>query len=287
MRPFMCIALVCLVVPGSWATQWRPVTPIHGTTSPETLVVQGKALPYYRASGLRCNVTGPGTVKVVSRWVGKRPAGKDTTYTLSITGGVRKVSKTFTSHRSPLAGVKDRKLWVSRSRVTFVRLPPRTAHLVFTASDPRVYVRVLFSPNPSPLGQLTLKTPDRYADVVRLERKEVEVKYYRATYDTPVELEVVGPTSLVMFSRLEFTYDMKGLQNYQVQVIENAQVIHSFTWTTTRSDVTRHLDRDDLVPSPGRRCVIQVPPGVHRYSFKPASPSESILLRFFIPVKDL
>ncbi len=269
------------------AEEWRTLSPIRGTTEELTVTIKGKPTTYYRAGGLRVTVTGPGGVRIISRWIGPRPTQRDTSYTLTVVGGTRKVVKTYTSRKSSIAGVIGRRLWVSKSRTTYVSIPPRTTQLVLTCPDKNVFVKVQFSQKPRLLGKLTPKSPDRYADIVRLERKETEVKYYRATANTPVEIELIGPTTLVFYSRLEFTYDMKGVQNYQVQIVENSQVIHSFTWSASRSDVTRYLEGEDLVPSGGKRCVVRVSPGVHRWSFKPGSALHSLLLRFFIPEKDI
>lgn len=269
------------------SSQWKAIEPIHGTTAQQPLVIKGKPAAYYRANGLRANVTGPGGLRVISRWIGPRPTQRDTSFTLTITGGTRKVVKTYTTRKSGIAGVSGRKAWVGTSRTSYVAVPPRTTQIAITCPDKNVFVKVLFSPKPALLGKLTAKSPERYADVVRLDRQEREVKYYRATAQTPVELEIIGPTTLVMYSRLEFTYDMKGIQNYQVQILESSQVAHSFTWSSRRSDVTRYIDRDDLVPSAGTRAVIKVPAGVHNWSFKPGSALDSVLLRFLIPQKDI
>jgi len=281
------VAAGLLVASAVEASQWKQATPIQGTTSEQPVVIKGKSGTYYRAAGLRLNVTGPGALRVISRWVGPRPTRRDTSYSISIVGGTRRVTKAYTSRKSGIAGIPGRKLWVSRSRTTYVTIPPRTTQITIACSDKNVYVKPLFSEKPSVLGKLMAKSPDRYAEVVRLERKEREVKYYRATSQSPVELEIIGPTTLVMYSRLEFTFDMKGIQNYQVQIVENSQVVHSFTWSAERSDVTRYLDRDDLVPSAGKRGLIQVPAGIHRWSFKPGSALDNILLRFLIPEKDI
>ena len=281
------VAAALLVAGVAEASQWKQVTPIQGTTTEQPVVIKGKSGSYYRAAGLRLSVTGPGGLRVVSRWIGPRPTRRDTSYSISIVGGTRRVTKTYSSRKSGIAGVPGRKLWVSRSRDSFVSIPPRTTQITVACSDKNVYVKLLFSEKPNVLGKLMAKSPDRYADVVRLERKEREVKYYRATSQAPVELEIIGPTTVVMYSRLEFTYDMKGIQNYQVQVVENSQVVHSFTWSAERSDVTRYLDRDDLVPSAGKRGLIQVPAGIHRWSFKPGRALDGILLRFLIPESDI
>ncbi|MCU0611395.1 MAG: hypothetical protein MUE60_06355 [Candidatus Eisenbacteria bacterium] len=283
----LLLAAGLLVAGAAESAQWKAVTPIQGTTAEQPVVVKGKPGTYHRAMGLRLNVTGPGGLRVISRWIGPRPARRDTSYSLGISGGTRRVTKAYSARKSGIAGVPGRKLWVSRSRTAYVAIPPKTTQIALTCADPNVYVKVLFSQKPSTLGKLMAKAPDRYADVVRLERKEREVKYYRATAQLPVELEIIGPTTLVMYSRLEFTYDMKGIQNYQVQVTESSQMVHSFTWSVERSDVTRHLDRDDLVPSAGKRTIIQVPAGLHRWSFKPGSALDTIILKFFIPEKDI
>lgn len=286
-RRVFLLAVMFLIIGIAEAAEWKPVPPIQGTTAPQTLMIKGKPSTYHRAAGLRLNVTGPGSLRVISRWVGPRPAGRDTSYSLTIVGGTKKVHATLVSRKSPIAGVPGQRQWVSRSRTQYATVPPRTTQITLACSDKNVFVKVLFNKKPHFLGTLAVKSPDKYAEVVRLDRQEREVKYYRATSQVPVELDVIGPTTLVMYSRLEFTYEMKGVQNYQVQVLERDQVVNSYTWSAVRSDVAKHLDRDDLVPSAGKRCMIRVPAGTHRLVFKPGSALDTVLLRFLIPVKDI
>jgi hypothetical protein len=162
-----------------------------------------------------------------------------------------------------------------------------TTTLSIDAVEPEVHVRVFRSEKPLRLGNLRSKSPDKYSAVVRLVMRERQRKYYRGTADVPVELEIIGPTTLVVYSRLEFTYDMKGIQNFGIHVAEDGEIFQTFAWSTRRSDITRYIDRDDLIPSPGQKAVLHVPRGLHHWVFKPTSGMKDVLFKFLLPERDL
>jgi hypothetical protein len=80
---------------------------------------------------------------------------------------------------------------------------------------------------------------------------------------------------------------MKGVQNFGIHVAENGEIFQSFAWSTRRSDVTRYVDRDDLIPSPGQKAVLQVPRGLHHWVFTPTSGMKNVLFKFLLPERDL
>ncbi len=270
------------------AAEWKRVIPVSGSGEKQVLILKGKTRTYYKANNLRFNVTGPGALKVISRWVGTRPEARDTTYSLRVNVGRKHHKKTYEITRSGIAGAPGKRgTWVGKSRTLIVPLPPVTTTIAMSSPNPEVCVSAFYSEKPLRLGNLRSMSPQAYSEVVRLERKEREVKYYRATVSEPVKLEIIGPSTLVVYARLEFTYDMKGIQNLGIHVLEDESVLHSFAWSTRRSDVTRYIDRDDLIPSPGQKAVLRVGKGIHRICFRPSSGMKNVLFRFLLPEQDL
>ncbi len=282
----LSLLAVCFL-PSAHAKEWEFIRSGQDDTTSLIVLIKGSARTYYKASNLALTLTGPGYLKIISRWVGPRPTARDTSYTLRVTVGKKQYRKHYRVTRSGVAGIRQRKLWVGKSRTFTIPLPSTTTVVRIDSPLGNVYVRPFFSQQPTRLGKLRSMSPTTFCEVVRLERKERERKYYRATTEKPVELQIIGPTTLVVYSRLEFTYDMKGLQNYGIQIWEEESLLHSFAWSTSRSDVTRYMDRDDLVPSPGQKALVKVPRGAHQWTFKPSSRMESVLFRFLIPERDL
>jgi hypothetical protein len=269
------------------AGEWSRVQPLSGSAIPQRLIIKGKTRTYHRAAKLRLTVTGPGAVKIISRWVGTRPAGRDTSYSLQVNLGRKSKRERFTTTRSGIAGVAGSKAWVGESRTMLLTLPPATMVLSMDAPEPEVHVRVFRSEKPLRLGTLRSKGPDKYDAVERLVMQERQRKYYRGTADVPVELEIIGPTTLVVYARLEFSYDMKGIQNFGIHIAEDSKIFQTFAWSTRRSDVARYIDRDDLIPSPGQKAVLQVPRGLHHWVFTSTGGMKDVLFRFLLPERDL
>jgi len=266
---------------------WNFLRSPNEETERVTVLVKGHDRTYYQANDLSLTVTGPGFIKLYTRWIGPRPMARDTTYQVTVRIGRKRHTKRFRTRRSAVAGIPRSGLWVGNSRTYTIPLPNTTVNIRTGSSGDNVFVRPFFSKNKTSMGTLRSMSPDTYSDVVLLVLRERERKYFRTTVEQPVELDIIGPTTLVIYSRLEFTYDMKGLQNFGIQIWEDDALLHAYAWSTSRSDVTRYLERDDLIPSPGQKIVVQVPRGEHRWAFKPSSSMKDILLRFLIPERDL
>lgn len=285
-RLVITLLIFCTAVP-IHGKDWKFLRSPNEETERLTILVKGHERTYYQANDLSLTVTGPGYIKLYTRWIGPRPTDRDTTYQVTVNVGRKRHTKRFRTTRSAVAGIPRSGLWVGKSRTLTLPLPNNTVTIRTASSGNDVFVRPFFSKRQASLGSLRSMSPDTYSDVVLLVLRERERKYFRTTVEQPVELDIIGPTTLVVYSRLEFTYDMKGLQNFGIQIWEDDALLHSYAWSTSRSDVTRYLERDDLVPSPGQKIIVQVPRGEHRWTFKPSSSMKDVLLRFLIPERDL
>jgi hypothetical protein len=113
-----------------------------------------------------------------------------------------------------------------------------------------------------------------------LQAKDRTYRYYPVTSVQTAAVEVVGPTTLRMATRLGFSPGMVGKTSYRVQVLEGEEVIKVYSTSTGKSDLTFV----GLMTLPGKKRYFQlkVPKGKHRYDFRASgSVTETVYLRFY------
>ncbi|MEM6794832.1 MAG: hypothetical protein AAF725_12705, partial [Acidobacteriota bacterium] len=126
------------------------------------------------------------------------------------------------------------------------------------------------------------------AERVELVIRETLVAYYRNQTGEPFDLEVIGPTELRVFTRIENTPEMRGRIHYRLQVKENDRLVNTFQLSSRRSDIAVYQKEDSLVPGRATEIVVPVPEGRHRFQILPLDPNKSSLLaRFMLPREDL
>jgi hypothetical protein len=138
----------------------------------------------------------------------------------------------------------------------------------------------------SPPGQAQAKSkwvslrPLGSPSFAELQGKDKTYRYYPVTSGQRVAVEVVGPTTLRIATRLGFSPGMVGKMSYRVQVLEGEEVIKVYSTSTEKSD----LAFVGLMTLPGKKRYFQlkVPKGKHRYDFRASgSVTETIYLRFY------
>jgi hypothetical protein len=123
---------------------------------------------------------------------------------------------------------------------------------------------------------------------VDLISRETIYDYYRFSGDSPLRVEIIGPTQLRIFTRLEHRYEMSGRAHYRVQIKENQEVINTFRLSSLRSEITMYKQNHELVPGKASEFVIQVPEGRHIYEIMPLDKDKNTVLgRLLIPEADV
>ena len=126
------------------------------------------------------------------------------------------------------------------------------------------------------------------AERVDLVVREQYVTYHRNQPGKGFSVEVIGPTQLRIFSRIENRPEMRGRIHYRLQIKEEGKVINTFRLNSRRSDIASYKTDETLVPGQAREIVIPVRSGLHRYEITPIDPDKDVLLaRFMLPRSDL
>ena len=238
-------------------------------------------------------VRGPGELRIVSRARFKPSMRDGVGYALRLRidgGAIQEVTYENVA-RSRTAMFRDGTLGVP-GRLMDHRIQLRRGYhnieLWVAEGGPEVYHRTLFERRRERRRSWIALAPLGSPELVELVVRENLVAYYRNTGGRPFEVEVIGPTELRVFTRIENTPEMRGRIQYRLQVRADGRVINTFQLSSRRSDIATYRSEDALVPGRATEIVVPVAAGRHRLAIQPLDPDKSTLLaRFMLPREDL
>jgi hypothetical protein len=267
-----------------------------GFTKRVTTQISGKSASYYSLSADEVSMItlkGPGVLKVITRGRITPETGSVLSYELLYSvDGEPQQSKVFKNvSKSKMADYQKKSLGKpAESRSFEIELGRGDHSIDFLLQDKNIMVaaRYIFKPAKVKKRKWISFNPVQPAEPVELITRESVGTYYRCSSENPLVVEVIGPTVVRVLTRTENHYNMRGLINYRMQVLENGKVINTYLLGSRRSQVTVYADNNELVP--GRACefIIDVPKGVHTYQIMPLDKDKSTVLgRFLIPRADV
>jgi len=259
-------------------------------------LVSGKSRNYYSLSDQKpsiINVQGPGKLKVITRGRFKPGEGEKINYTVlySVDGQEQKNIPVSSVKRSKNATYVKGSLGIPAENKDFEIDLERGSHTIgFKLKDSliRVAVRYKFTPAKEKKQEWIAFSPMSPSEPVDIVSGETSVNYHRFSNDKPLKVEVIGPTTLRVLTRIENHYQMKGIIHYRVQVKEGNKVLNTYQLSSRHSEVAVYKDHKDLIPGKACEFVINVPKGKHVYEILPLDQDKSTILgRLLLPKKDV
>jgi len=288
----LSLSLPLVAAPRKWTT----VTP-KGVQP--TVIESSKTKQDYFALTQKAPITvkviGPGFIRIVSRTVlpGKKREG---IYGLVVLkdGEDRKLFSRTTMH-SAMKVVGAPNVRVGKPKTVTLKVPAgEHEYQVALPPDAKhdAFIRFKFSEKEAKKSSGTkveyvAYLPRKFPEEVRIQVKEQENICYRATTEKPVEVEIIGPTKVKIISRLEFDHTMRGEKPYRVQVSEDSKIVQTSPFNGKISGTAAYSVTSDKIIGRGDTFFLDVPAGKHRYLVNTPDKGNSILLRFYLPQKDL
>lgn len=260
------------------------------------MVISEKNRTYYKLSSeseSSIYVKGPGQLRVISRGKFSTSNGNKLRYDVlySINGGKQEKESMSVLYPSKTAKYANGEIGLpGQSRDFEIELDRGYHNIDFLLgnSSNSVAARYMFTPTKPKKKTWISYSPLQPAEQVDLVTKEEVVGYYRFSKEKPLKVQVIGPTQLRFFSRIENHYHMKGKIQYRIQVKEKGDVLNTYQLSSSRSEITFYKDNKELVPGKGREFVINVPKGKHTYEIVPLDKDKSTILgRFLLPKSDV
>ncbi len=237
--------------------------------------------------------SGPGIIRVLTRACFAPGAGDELSYTITyvVDGGEARTVSISDAERSKKATYLDGTRGVPGQLQDFEIKLGRGDHSIrflLSSGEIAVAARYKFIPVKKKNIDWISYCPAQPSEPVDLISRESIYNYYRFSEENPLRIEIIGPTQLRIFTRLEHRYEMSGRAHYRVQITENEEVINTFRLSSVRSEITFYTHDHELVPGKASEFVIQVPEGKHVYEIMPLDKDKNTVLgRLLIPEADV
>ena len=165
---------------------------------------------------------------------------------------------------------------------------PAGKHTLEISSDNKIALRVFRSAKKKKNVMVAL-APERFSQLARLQFESgSQTVYYRFDVENPLQFVVTGPTTLEVWTRLDFAHTMSGSSNYEIDVFRDGESWRNYHFDTQKLSGALYVSNPELLPGSRRTIRISVPSGWHRYEIKCAGPHGcGVTARIRIPEKDL
>jgi hypothetical protein len=256
------------------------------------LPIEGKDRLYFRVESgetATVQVRGPGEVKCYVRAVAGDAGSATIKYSVVISEGDHRL-KTVETETAPSAMKwKGSSELAAKSRSFTLRIPDGDHRLTiaFASKDAKAAgIRYVFRETPEHSAQLPLHATGKRESVILLV-KEKPLDYYVADQQSPVKVEVIGPTRLRVVSRLVYPSGARGSQRYTIKLERDGESLPDKTLETTKSSVVECESHPDWIIGKSKSFYVEVPKGTHVIMLRPANAdSPGVALRFSIPKED-
>ncbi len=288
------LSLLMMTVTAAIAAKWDVIRPDKGGRR-TVIVVKSKEWAYWRLKpGQRMTFElQPGEYRVITRADLNKTKDKEVPYTfrLGIDNPEGRLYSRATKRdkQTHLRGKEQSR--IGNSRIVYFSSENGNQRLTISLDKNAaytVYFRVQIEAKAYRSGtEYVAVTPSSYRDAISVETHENINTYYAVDHEQRLAVEVNGPTTIKVLTRLVLDESMRGEIKFPLAVYEDGALKNTYSLTTSASQVSRVLDRSDVLPSRGEAFFIEAPRGRHTYQFVPPERQFDIMLRFFLPQDDL
>lgn len=129
--------------------------------------------------------------------------------------------------------------------------------------------------------------PEKYERSVELISQERLWLYFYARKGKPISFTLIGPTELVVLSRIVYDKRIRGKQKYRV-LVQIGKEKKMYRFTTNKSQVSRIKGVNYWIPSVGKKIYVSVPEGKQKVRVQCLDTlSKGCLFRFAILKKSI
>lgn len=286
--------LVFLAAPtaGAAVTSWREVKPTAAGAA-VCVASGGHELTYLVLADEQATVfeiAGPRRCKLLTRCAGQ-PADPAARYNVTV-----RIDGVVTQTRALAVGPDAEAAVcgggpISDIRRTYFELGPGTHRVELLGRAPaggRVTGRLFGEVKRRGTGRAPL-TPATYGSVATLQFESgAQSTYYRFDSGRSIVLDLTGPTSLQIYTRLDFDATMSGTQNYTLELVRDGAERRTYHLAADKLAGVVWLETPQLLPGSRQKVRLDVPPGRHRYELRCVRPEAcGIAAQFLIPQGDL
>jgi hypothetical protein len=275
------------------AVSWRSLTPDFNMGE-VVIAVSGERFTYYnldRDEPTFLQVRGPRRLKIITRYLFAPDDPEQQDYRVSVLVDGREILRKSFTGRVKNDVVLDDGTACAFLRKCYVDIGTGVHTVqVFGSTNGigRVAARFYRETKRKQTGTVPY-APDQFDAVYQLQfASGAHSTYYHFSADQPLLFTVTGPTTLKIYTRLDFDHTMNGSQSYALEVFCDGELHRSFHYHTQKLSTANYVERPDILPGSRKTMRIPVPKGQHRFEIKCMRPDDcGVSAQIRIPRADI
>lgn len=278
-------------------TRWSSFRPAK---APDKICIHigGNDARYYKLdhkSPLEFTLRGPNRIRLITRHLPVEGKIKRQSYIIRvIRDGKEILKKMITSGPSStaiLCGDVDQTVGIGKKSYVTVPSGKHVFRVYVEQKDIPVAVRLFKKETVRDITHVSF-TPDEYEGICTLVMSNgKEYPHYHFSRTSPLRFRINGPTTLQIWTRVDFDQTMMTRTSYGLELFQNGEshlVLHYDDVRKLSTASYKEKECQRVLPGERKKIELKVPKGTWTYELRPTSPGpEAITARILIPTKDI
>ena len=261
--------------------------PTIGGEEKEILKISGKRRIYtiMQDDSLIYQVNGPARIELITRYPSPEKSKKSQPFSYQLV--VDDEEPIIINHRYKLQknirSVQHPSHYYTYSGNYFINIKDGNHTLSMSANAEQKYpvlLRVIKKGFKTSLNKVNELQPMVFQANRIVEVSGKDISYYELIHGQPLQLNLNGPKTLRILSRLLFDSEMGTEESFRIRIKSGRKVLGTYYMSTERSSGSRVKDPPDKVPGKWRTCDVTIPAGKRVISVELVEKERSVLTRF-------
>ena len=261
--------------------------PTIGGEEKEILKISGKRRIYtiMRDDSLIYQVNGPARIELITRYPSPEKSKKSQPFSYQLV--VNNEEPIIINHRYKLQknirSVQHPSHYYTYSGNYFINIKDGNHTLSMSTNAEQKYpvlLRVIKKRFKTSLDKVNELQPMVFQANRTVEVSGKDISYYELIHGRPLQLNLDGPKTLRILSRLLFDSEMGTEESFRIRVKSGSKVLGTYYLSTERSSDSMVKDQPDKVPGKWRTCEVTIPSGKQVISVEIVEKGRSVLTRF-------
>ena len=261
--------------------------PTIGGEEKEILKIAGKRRIYtiMRDDSLIYQVNGPARIELITRYPSPEKSKKSQSFSYQLVVDNEEpiiINHRYKLHKS-IRSVQHPSHYYTYSGNYFINIKDGDHTLSMLTNAEQKYpvlLRVIKKRFKTPLGKVNDLQPMVFQANRTVEVSGKDISYYELIHGRPLQLNLDGPKTLRILSRLLFDSEMGTEESFRIRVKSGKKVLGTYYLSTERSSDSRVMDQPDKVPGKWRTCEVTIPSGKQVISVEIVEKGRIVLTRF-------
>ena len=287
MNQTVLFRILLLLFTGYSALTAELLKPTIGGEEKEILKIAGKRRIYtiMRDDSLIYQVNGPARIELITRYPSPEKSKKSQSFSYQLVVDNEEpiiINHRYKLHKS-IRSVQHPSHYYTYSGNYFINIKDGDHTLSMLTNAEQKYpvlLRVIKKRFKTSLGKVNDLQPMVFQANRTVEVSGKGISYYELIHGRPLQLNLDGPKTLRILSRLLFDSEMGTEESFRIRVKSGKKVLGTYYLSTERSSDSRVMDQPDKVPGKWRTCEVTIPSGKQVISVEIVEKGRSILTRF-------